>query len=297
MLFGRYPITNIIKRTIILYSVLFMAGYGLLFGIMHAFAINLDPSYEAGTPSVVVGYCGGSPGDGRSYCRRNCTSYVAYKLASLGVSPAHYMNNGNGKDWDDSARAKGISIGSAPKVGAVAYWNSGGGDYGHVGWVDSVNGDGSVNTSNYNGLTEEFYKQNSARPDGYIYFSNVANQYVTGGNSQLTSDVDGNGGSDLVMTTSEPTGGTAAIVALSTYQGFLAPQKWWNNNTFGWSGVTPLVGDVDGDKVADYVFLTNEGVNGTKAWVAKSTKTGLTTPQLWWNGKGYGYSGIKASLR
>lgn len=61
----------------------------------------------------------------------------------------------------------------------MAYWNSGGGDYGHVGWVDSVNSDGSVNTSNYNGLTEEFYKQNSARPDGYIYFSNVGSGLAT----------------------------------------------------------------------------------------------------------------------
>jgi hypothetical protein len=116
----------------------------------------------------------------------------------------------------------------------------------------------------------------------------------TGDNPQ--SDVDGNRGADLVLTTDEGSAGSAGMVLLSTWQGFLSPARWWNGAGFGWGGVTPLVGDVNGDRKADYVYLTNEGANGTKAFVALSTGSGLTAPQLWWNGTGYGYGGIKASL-
>lgn len=108
-------------------------------------------------------------------------------------------------------------------------------------------------------------------------------------------DVDRNGGADLVLTTSEPTG-AAAYALLSTYGNFMAPQLWWNGAGFGWSGVTPLVGDVNGDKLADYTFLTNEGANGTKAFVAPSTCTSFSAPQQWWSGS-QAYTGIKAYLR
>ncbi len=173
MLFDRYPVKNIVRKTIVLYAVFLIAAYSVLFSVINVFALTLDSAYEVATPSVSVGYCGGGPGDGRTYCRRNCTSYVAYRLAATGVSQAHYEHNGHGKDWFASAKAKGIATGAVAKVGAVAYWTTGGGGFGHVAWVDSVNTDGSANTSNYNGSTGEFYKQNSVRPEGYIYFSNV----------------------------------------------------------------------------------------------------------------------------
>ena len=159
-----YLAMNLIRKTITLLSVVVLAIYFLLVGAIDTEAVSLDPAYESATPSIAVSYCGGGPGDGRTYCRRNCTSYVAYKLATLGVAANQYQNNGNGNQWSSRAGAKNIPRGTTPKVGAVAYWNSGGGGYGHVGWVDSINADGSVNTSNYNGLTESFYRQNSARP-------------------------------------------------------------------------------------------------------------------------------------
>lgn len=254
MVLSHYSITGVIRRVVILYMASLLTVYMFGVAITGVFAVNYDSAYESGTDSQKVDWCGGGFGDFRSYCRRNCTSYVAYKLAAAGVASAHFMNNGHGKDWYSRAVSKGIPIGSMPKVGAVVYWTSGGGGYGHVAWVDSVNADGTVNTSNYNGLTEEFYKQTSARPEGYIYFSNVGtslNKDIQVGNS----DVDANGAADLVLTTNEPTGGTGAMVALSTWQGFIPPQKWLNASSFGWSGVTPLVGDVTGDKVADYVFV------------------------------------------
>ncbi len=163
----------ILKKAFIIYEAIIILFFSFSVSSSHTEAVSLDSNYEAATPYVSVSYCAGSPGDGRTYCRRNCTSYVAYKLATLGVTSPHYQLNGNGNQWRDRTAAKGIPHGSTPKVGAVAYWNSGGNGYGHVGWVESVNSDGSVNTSNYNGLTGSFYRQSSARPEGYIYFSNV----------------------------------------------------------------------------------------------------------------------------
>lgn len=108
------------------------------------------------------------------FCRRNCTSYVAYRLNRAGIPFSNHYKGarwGHARNWDDAARRAGVSTGKAPRVGAVAYWNQPyGGGYGHVAWVEGVNSDGSVRTSNWNGLTEKPYSSGRARPHGYIYF-------------------------------------------------------------------------------------------------------------------------------
>ncbi|WP_159565227.1 peptidoglycan hydrolase PcsB [Streptococcus halichoeri] len=57
---------------------------------------------------------------------------------------------GNGAQWANSARAAGFSVGSTPRVGAVAVW---GGGFGHVALVTSVESDSNIQVmeSNYNG--------------------------------------------------------------------------------------------------------------------------------------------------
>lgn len=111
------------------------------------------------------------------------------------------------------------------------------------------------------------------------------------------SDVDGNRGADLIITTAEAGGYFKSFALPSTYEQFLQPQLWLNGSGFGWSGITPLAGDVNGDGKSDYVFLTREASGFIKAFVSKSTGSGFQTPQLWWDGTGYGYDGIKAVLR
>jgi hypothetical protein len=106
-------------------------------------------------------------------------------------------------------------------------------------------------------------------------------------------DVDGNGAMDLVLSTDEGASGTGVFALLSTYHRFLDPASWLDGHVFGWGGVKPLAGDVNGDGRADYVFLTNEGANGTKVFVSLSTGHGFSPPQLWWNGIGWGWDGIK----
>lgn len=79
------------------------------------------------------------------YTRGYCTYYVASRR---GVP----SNWGNASQWYYNAIASGYGVGSAPRPGAIAQTSGGWGGYGHVAYVESVNG-GMVTVSemNYNG--------------------------------------------------------------------------------------------------------------------------------------------------
>jgi surface antigen len=54
----------------------------------------------------------------------------------------------NASGWDDIARAAGLRVDRSPAAGAIFQTDYGW--YGHVGYVESVNADGSVNISERN---------------------------------------------------------------------------------------------------------------------------------------------------
>jgi hypothetical protein len=181
------------------------------------------------------------------------------------------------------------------------WWNGTGlGWSGVTPFVSDVNGDHKADfvylTNEGANGTKGFVAISSgaAFGTGQLWWNGVGLMY--GGIKPAMGDADGNGCADLIIVTNEPTG-SKAFVLLATCLSFLSPQLWWNGTGLGWSGITPLAGDVNGDKKADFVYLTNEGANGTKGFVAKSTGSGFTTPQLWWNGTGLMYGGIKAYLK
>ena len=73
---------------------------------------------------------------------------------------------GNGGQWVGNAAARGYATGSTPRAGAVAEIP------GHVMYVESVNGNGTINISemNYNGgLGVVNYRTISAASARYIY--------------------------------------------------------------------------------------------------------------------------------
>ena len=55
---------------------------------------------------------------------------------------------GNANQWPASARAAGYTTSSTPRVNAVGVISAG--DFGHVVWIEAVNGDGTVDVSQYN---------------------------------------------------------------------------------------------------------------------------------------------------
>lgn len=74
-----------------------------------------------------------------------CVSYAAWKVNEYyGL----YLAWGNAYSWDDYARAAGYRVDNSPSAGSVGQVD--GYPYGHVFWVESVNGDGSINVTEYN---------------------------------------------------------------------------------------------------------------------------------------------------
>ena len=98
-----------------------------------------------------------------------CTWYAANKRAAAGRPIP--SNLGNASTWKVLAQRAGFAVGNAPQAGAVI-WTPPRDYYGHVGYVESVNADGSVNISEMNtagwGVTS--YKTISAEAAaGYSY--------------------------------------------------------------------------------------------------------------------------------
>lgn len=105
---------------------------------------------------------------------RQCTSFVAYRLASRSAKRLP-VAVGDARVWDDLL-APYARIDGSPAVGAVAHWDAnesaGGvtaGPLGHVGWVQAVYADGSALVEQYNLGNDGRYVQYRTRAGRYIH--------------------------------------------------------------------------------------------------------------------------------
>lgn len=94
-----------------------------------------------------------------------CTYYVAKKRGDVSW-------NGNAGTWFNKAKAQGKPTGSTPKAGAIVVTNESG--WGHVGYVENVNKDGSYTISemNYAGFgktSTRTLSPGNGRVKGFIY--------------------------------------------------------------------------------------------------------------------------------
>ncbi|HSX29133.1 MAG TPA: CHAP domain-containing protein [Candidatus Saccharimonadales bacterium] len=105
-------------------------------------------------------YFNSSAWDPWGYGFRNCTSWVAYKLASDGKTGFTFMGNAN--NWPAAAKARGISVsyGSGARAGDAVVNPQG--YYGHIMYAEAVTGDGRVVVSDYNRAGDGLYRG----PDG-----------------------------------------------------------------------------------------------------------------------------------
>ena len=99
-----------------------------------------------------------------TYSYGYCTWYVKNRR---GASLPSMLGNAN--TWYSRASAMGMSVGSTPQAGAVGTTTRGA--LGHVVYVESVNGDGSINISEMNAPTwgAVTYRTASASEFVYIY--------------------------------------------------------------------------------------------------------------------------------
>jgi surface antigen len=85
--------------------------------------------------------------DGHGYYEGECVSFAAWALRSIGKPTSETDGQGNADMWH------GLAVDSGPHAGDVAQWDdnhNGAGSLGHVAYVQSVNGNGTVTVYEYN---------------------------------------------------------------------------------------------------------------------------------------------------
>ncbi len=115
-----------------------------------------------------------------NFFNRECTSFVAWRLNSrnkVGFTNQYKGASkwGNAKTWGTVAKSLGITVNTTPAVGAVAWWDTG--TYGHVAWVEAVNGS-NVTIEEYNWSKVGGYSERTiskSNPTGYIHIKDLSN--------------------------------------------------------------------------------------------------------------------------
>jgi surface antigen len=165
-------------------SQVFTAGAS---GNLNSTLKNNEASHKFGTSGGVtypVGndypYRGATSGvDPWNFYKGQCTSFAAWTVNSrLGIAFSNSYKGqhwGNAINWDNAARAAGISVTGTPRPGDVAVRNSG--TYGHVAFVTSVRSDGTYEIDEYNHVTPYTYSHRvttigtgSNQFDSFIHF-------------------------------------------------------------------------------------------------------------------------------
>lgn len=106
---------------------------------------------------------------------RQCVSYVAWKLDSKGYGVKHFGGRGNARDWPSTTSGYTSQTTGVPHVGDAAIIPySGNFPYGHVMYVESINGDGSINISEYNFAGPGIYSERNIPRStyaGYVFIT------------------------------------------------------------------------------------------------------------------------------
>ncbi|HSX45882.1 MAG TPA: CHAP domain-containing protein [Candidatus Saccharimonadia bacterium] len=98
---------------------------------------------------------------------RECVSYTAFRVAESGRYMPYWGGVGNANQWPGDAQSAGIPVDSNPRAGDVAISTRGA--FGHAMYVESVNGNSTINISQYNVNLDGRYSTNTISPAG-LYF-------------------------------------------------------------------------------------------------------------------------------
>lgn len=235
---------------------------------------------------------------------RECVSFAAWRLFSRnGVTLPWY--GGFAYQWGYHA---GYIPDSTPAVGAIAWWSASATlKYGHVAWVEAVNGSTiTVEEYNYPSASNNYQYGmwgertiSASSPSGYIHFKDIS----ACNDIALVGDVNGDGKADAVLV--NPATGNV-WVALSTGNRFSPPVQWSANPALA-NATKYFLADVNGDHMADIVaffastgswyvgtssgggfwaptsWATNEGGNSTNQFLADVNGDGKADVVLFWN--------------
>lgn len=96
------------------------------------------------------------------FYKRQCTSYAAWKFQSHYGRVFYNTRPGQGSAWNWPALAgdQGYLVSTIPTVNSLVSWPIGPSrPYGHVAWVMAVNGDGTIDISEYNWVLARGYSE------------------------------------------------------------------------------------------------------------------------------------------
>ncbi|MCX6812039.1 MAG: CHAP domain-containing protein [Candidatus Berkelbacteria bacterium] len=113
-----------------------------------------------------------------SFLTRECTSYAAwYWNVKLGKRWTNTQpGRGSARYWPEIARTLGYSVSSTPRVGAIVSWYGplySGDQWGHVAIVEAVNGDGTIDVSEYNWTKYSYDYRKNVNPGNYGSYSYI----------------------------------------------------------------------------------------------------------------------------
>lgn len=114
-------------------------------------SVATNSSYSSGySSSAVSGFSfgGGTEYGGNKYAFGYCTYYAFNRRAAAGRPVG--SNWGNASSWAYLAAASGFGVDHSPRAGDVFQTSGGWGGYGHVGYVERVNSNGSILVSEMN---------------------------------------------------------------------------------------------------------------------------------------------------
>jgi surface antigen len=123
--------------------------------------------------------------DALRFPNRECTSFVALRVAADG-RPLDKFFYETTSTWADRAAQAGYAVDANPRPGDIAHWVanehqtfpdgswSQAGPVGHVGYVASVNPDGTVTLEEYNGgnVRGTYSVRYNTRAPRYIHYKN-----------------------------------------------------------------------------------------------------------------------------
>jgi surface antigen len=267
-----------------------------------------------------------------SFYKRECTSFVAWRLNN--DNGMAFTNNayGDASNWGNHAAQLGYTVNMTPAPGAVAWWSSG-----HVAWVESVSGS-NVTIEEYNFNYNHNYNRRTIAANsvsGYIHFQDLP----TGGNNpdsdgdgianasdacptiagvfswdpwqngcqvgykaspyNVTGDFNGDGKHDIAAfykTAFQGQPGVTNWMFYGSVSGPSAPVSVWNNSGWTWEAMKPVAGNFNGDAyddVAVFYKTALPGQPGAVMWLFSGTSSGLASPVQQWSNSGWTWESIR----
>jgi len=130
-------------------------------------AVGSGPTCGGGYPAKWCEIPQDSVIDDWGMYNRECVSYTAFRVAESGRNMPYWGGRGNANQWVSDAQSAGIPVDHNPQAGDVAI--SLAGAFGHAMYVESVNGNGTINISQYNVNLDGRYSTNTISV-GNLYF-------------------------------------------------------------------------------------------------------------------------------